>query len=183
MTSAARGVAALVVGDRRAADHFDLSDRGLIGSFIAFLVVTGFNAVLPSLLGATGPTASVFRAVSTVAVLFVFQVAFAGLALHQLKRLDGLIPYIVADNWATFFITIVTGFLAVIGMSGDVMLIFLVIVVLVIEINIARLIVTLPGLQIAIFLIAQLVGVSIGLLAINVVMPLPPEALEALTSQ
>lgn len=68
-------------------------------------------------------------------------------------------------------------------MSGDVMLIFLVIVVLVIEINIARLIVTLPGLQIAIFLIAQLVGVSIGLLAINVVMPLPPEALEALTSQ
>lgn len=183
MSSAARGVVALLVGDRKVADYFDFSDRGLIGSFIAFLIVTGFNAVLPTLIGATGPTASVFRAVSMVAILFAFQVGFAALALNQMKRLDGLVPYLVADNWATFFITIATSLLAVAGFSGDVTLIFLVIVVLVIEINIARLIVTLAPLQIAIFLIAQLVGVSVGLLVLGVVLPLPPEALDALATQ
>ena len=48
-------------------------------------------------------------------------------------------------------------------------------VVLVIEINIARLVVTLTPLQIAMFLIAQVVGVSIGLIVLGALMPLPPD--------
>jgi hypothetical protein len=43
--------------------------------------------------------------------------------------------------------------------------------VLVVEINIARLIVTLSALQIAMFMVAQLVGVSIALLFISPLMP------------
>lgn len=183
MISAARGVGALFVGNRRAPEYFDFSYRGLVGSLIVFIGVTAFNAVLPGLLGATGPMASVFRAVTMVAVLFVFQLGFAALALAQMKRLDGLVPYIVADNWATFFITVGTSLLALVGLSGDLMLVLLVIVVLAIEINIARLIVTLAPIQIAIFLVAQLVGVSIGMLVLGVVMPLPEEMLAALSAQ
>jgi hypothetical protein len=183
MTAAARGVGALITGDRRAPSYFDFSDRGLIGSFVAFLTVTGLNAVLPGLLGATGPTASIFRAVAMVAILFACQLAFAALALKQMKRLDGFVPYVVADNWATFFITLVTSVFAMLGLSGDLMLIVLVVLVLIVEINIARLIVTLAPLQIAMFLVAQLVGVSIGLIVLGVLLPLPPEVSAALATQ
>jgi hypothetical protein len=181
MTAAGRGVLALVMGDRRAADHFDFSPRGLAGSFIAFLAVTGVNAVLPKLLGATGPTGSIFRAVMMIAILFTFQIAFSAIVLRQLKRLDGLVPYLVADNWATFYITLGSTLLALVGFSGDIMLIAVGILVIIVEINIARLIVTLSPLQIAMFLVAQLVGVSIGLLVMGGLFPLTPAELEAIS--
>jgi hypothetical protein len=90
--------------------------------------------------------------------------------------MDGLVPYLVADNWATFFLTLISGALAAAGIEGDAVLIVLAIIVIVIEVNIARLIVTLTPLQIAMFLIAQLVGVSIGLAIIGFTFPLPPDA-------
>jgi hypothetical protein len=136
--------------------------------------------VMPMLLGATGPDASVFRSIATVAILFALQVGFSAIVLRQLKRLDGFVPYLVADNWATFFVTIGSTLLLMVGLGGEVAIIFIGILVIVIEINIARLIVTLSPLQIAMFLIAQLVGVSIGLLLIGVVFPMTPAELETL---
>src|SRR5690606_17632895 len=59
LTAAGRGLLALVTGDRKAATYFDFSQRGLAGSFIAFLTVTGLNAALPVLLGYSGPAASI----------------------------------------------------------------------------------------------------------------------------
>jgi hypothetical protein len=180
LTAAARGVLALIVGNRRAADYFDFSLRGLAGSFIAFLMVTALQAVMPSLLGVRGPEGSVFRAMTTVAILFTLQVGFSAIVLRQLRRLDGFIPYLVADNWATFFVTLGSTLLLMVGMGGDLAIILIGILVIVIEINIARLIVTLSPLQIAMFLVAQLVGVSIGLLLVGVVFPMTPAELEAL---
>jgi hypothetical protein len=49
--------------------------------------------------------------------------------------------------------------------------------VIIVEVNIARLIVTLTPIQIAMFLIAQLVGVSIGLLLVGFLFPVSPEVL------
>lgn len=182
MTAAARGVLALIVGDRKAPSYFDFSQRGLIGSFIAFIAISAVNAALPKLLGVTGPSASIFRAIVTIAVLFAFQVAFSAIALRQLKRLDGFVPYLVADNWATFFVTIGSSLLVLVGLSGDIAFVAVGLLIIVIEINIARLIVTLSPLQIALFLVAQLVGVSIGLLAVGVLFPLSPAELEALAN-
>jgi hypothetical protein len=179
MRAAARGVVALIIGDRKAPSYFDFSQRGLIGSFIAFLAVTGVNALLPKLLGIEGPSGSVFRGVAMIAILFGFQIGFSAIVLRQLKRLDGLVPYLVADNWATFYVTIASTVLTLFGFSGDIALIAIGILVLVIEINIARLIVTLSPLQIAMFLIAQLVGVSLGLIIVGVMFPLSPAELEA----
>jgi len=177
---AARGVAGLIVGDRKAAGYFDFSDRGLVTSFIAFLVVTAANAALPKLLGMeSGP---IFRSIAMVAILFVFQIGFTVIVLRQLKRLDGLVPYLVADNWATFFITIGSTLLALAGLTGDVAIIAIGLAVIIVEINIARLIVTLSPLQIAMLLIAQLVGVSIGLLVVGMVLPLSPAEQAALQS-
>lgn len=171
MMAAGRGVIGLLAGDRQAGSYFDLSLRGLAGSFIALLLVTALNGVLPILLGAEDE--SITRNVLTVALLFVLQVGFSIIVLRQVGRLDGLVPYLVADNWATFFLTLVSAAIAAAGVANDVTLVVLGIVVIFVEVNIARLIVTLPPLQIAMFIIAQLVGVSIGLALIGFVLPLP----------
>ena len=181
LMSAGRGVMGLLIGEKRAGSYFDFSQRGLAGSFIAFLAVTGLNAGLPVVLGMKD-AGGIARSVIMVAILFAFQLAFSAIVLRQLKRLDGLIPYLVADNWATFFLTLISGGLAAAGVNGDPVLIVLAIVVIIIEVNIARLIVTLSPLQIAMFLIAQLVGVSIGLAIIGFTFPLPPDVAAQLGS-
>ena len=175
LMAAGRGVFGLLIGNRQAGTYFDFSQRGLAGSFIAFLVVTGLNAALPVALGMKD-SGGIARSILMVAILFAFQLAFSAIVLRQLKRMDGLIPYLVADNWATFFLTLISGALAAAGVDGDPVLIVLAIVVIIIEVNIARLVVTLTPLQIAMFLIAQLVGVSIGLAIIGFTFPLPPGA-------
>ena len=164
-----------MLGDRSAPSYFDFSLRGLAGSAIAFLLATVVNAYLPALLGLGAEAGSVVRGLLMVALLLALQIGFAAIVLRQLKRLDGLVPYLVADNWVTFFITLLSTGLMLAGVSGDVIIISIGILVIVVEINIARLIVTLAPLQIAMLLIAQLVGVSIGLLFIGIIMPIPPE--------
>ena len=181
LMAAGRGVAGLLIGEKRAGSYFDFSQRGLYGSFIAFLAVTALNAILPTILGMKD-SGGIARSVVMVAILFALQVAFSAIVLRQLKRLDGLVPYLVADNWATFFLTLISGGLAAAGINGDPVLVVLAIVVIVIEVNIARLIVTLSPLQIAMFLVAQLVGVSIGLAIIGFTFPLPPDAAAQLGS-
>lgn len=175
LMAAGRGVFGLLIGNRKAGTYFDFSQRGLVGSFIAFLAITGLNAVLPMVLGIK-ESGGLARSILMIAILFVFQLGFSAIVLRQLKRMDGLVPYLVADNWATFFLTLISGALAAAGIDGDPVLIVLAIVVIVIEVNIARLIVMLSPLQIAMFLIAQLVGVSIGLAIIGFTFPLPPGA-------
>lgn len=182
LVKAGRGVVALIVGDRKAPQYFDFSRRGLYGSFIAILVVMGFETVLPMLMGMSGPGGSIFRAVAMVAILFGFSIAAAALVLRQLKRLDGLVPYVTVVNWANFFVGVATSALVIFGFPGDIVLIVGVLVGLVIQINIARLIVTLSPLQIAMFLVAQFVGVLVGLLLVGILLPLSPEELAALAA-
>lgn len=181
LMAAGRGVIGLAVGDKSSGGYFDFSMRGLAGSFIAFLLVTGLNAGLPVLLG-LDVRGGIATAILQVGILFALQVGFSAIVLRQLKRMDGLVPYLVADNWATFFLTLISGGLAAAGVTGDLVLIVLAIVVIIVEVNIARLIVTLSPLQIAMFLIAQLVGVSIGLAIIGFAFPLPPEVAAQLSS-
>lgn len=169
--AAARGSVALVLGDRRAAGYFDFSPRGVAGSFIAFLAATLFNALLPLLLGAEPEPGGITKSLVLVAILFAFQVGFSALVLRQLGRLDGLMPYLVADNWATFFITALAALLTVVNIAGDFALVLVAILVIVVEINIARLIVTLSPLQIAMFIVAQLVGALVGWLLVHQLFP------------
>jgi hypothetical protein len=173
LVAAGRGCFALVTGDRHASDYFDFSRRGLAGSFIALLVAQLVSAYGPLLFGATMPPGAVTRAMIAVVILFAAQVGFSAIALRQIGRLDGLGPYLVADNWASFFITVLSAIMAQVGLTGEIALFTIAILVIIIEINIARLIVTLSPLQIAMFLIAQLVGLSIGLVFVGFLLPTP----------
>jgi hypothetical protein len=180
MMAAGRGVIGLLTGDRQAGSYFDLGQRGLLGSFIALLLITALNAVLPIILG--DETESITRGVLTVVLMLGLQIGFSIIVLRQVRRMDGLVPYLVADNWATFFLTLISAALAAAGLANDFTLIVLGVVVIIIEVNIARLILTLPPLQIAMFLIAQLVGVSIGLVVIGFLFPVSPDVTQAATA-
>lgn len=182
VASAARGVVALVIGDRRANGYFDFSDRGLVGSFIAFLVVALLNTAVPLLLGVPGTSGTVFRAIATVIIVLALQIGAAALVLRQLKRPDALVPYIVVDNWATFYLTIATTLLGLMGLGGELVFIATGIVIIVIMVNIARLILTLTPWQIASFLVVQLISGVIALFVVSAVFPLSPEQLAELTA-
>jgi hypothetical protein len=171
LSAAARGVLALLVGDRKAPDYFDFSQRGLVGSFIALLAAQFIGAFAPVLFGIDLPPGAITRALIAVALVFVAQMGFAAIVLRQLGRMDGLTPYLVAYNWMNLFLTLVAGVLGGLGLGGIGLIIILGIVVLVMLINIARLVVTLSPLQIAMFLIAQLIGVSIAQILVGVMFP------------
>jgi hypothetical protein len=179
MLAAARGIAAVAIGDRRAASFFDFTQRGLAGSFIAFLVATAISAYLPQLTGGASAAIPTSRLVLMASLLFAVQLGFSALVLRQLRRLDGFVPYLVADNWATFFVTLVSSLLTLFGLSNDAAVLLIGVLVLVIEINIGRVIVRLTGWQIAMLLVAQLVGVGIGLLLVGLIVPLPPDIVAA----
>ena len=173
LANAARGCFALLTGKREAATYFDFSQRGLAGSFIAFLLASALGAFGPQLLGAPVAAGAATQGLTLGAILFVIQIGVSYLVLRQMGRLDGFMPFLVADNWATFFTSIVSLILVRFGGPSDMVILVIGIVVIVVEINIARLIVTLSASQIAIFIVAQLVASSIGLLLMGG-MTMPP---------
>jgi hypothetical protein len=164
LASAGRGCFALLTGNRQAASFFDFSQRGLVGSFIAFLLANAVTAFGPQLLGLGLEPGLATRGLMMNGVLFVLQMALAYIVLRQLGRTDGFVPFLVADNWTTFFTAFLSLVLLVLGDGGGIAFFAVIVVVIIIDINIARLIVTLAPMQIAMFIVAQLVGASIGLL-------------------
>ena len=172
LISAGRGVIALVAGDRKAASYFDLTRRGLAGSVIVFLGVNVFMAYAPALLspaaesGGLGTGAGLLISLALAAI----PVALAALVLRQVKRLDGFVPFLVADFWANSLLSTAMALLLFAGLPFELTVIALGIVVLIVEINIARLIVTLPPLQIASFVIAQFAGGLVGVMLLGTLM-------------
>ena len=168
---AARGLIAIVMGRRDAYRHFDLSYAGLFGSMAAFFIALLVNGFLPMLLGMSEQMAPAWQSILLALILFALQVGFATLVLRQFGRLDGLIPYLVTDNWATFYMTIVSVVMAIANIQSDIAVLPLAVLILIIEINIARLIVTLSGWQIAAFLAAQFAGVFVAMIVFGGLFP------------
>lgn len=174
LMAAGRGVIGLLIGDRRAGGFFDFSRRGLVGSFIALLLVTALTAVIPTLLGSDDP-GDIGRSTVSDAILFATAFGSSAIVLTQLKRIDGYVPYLVASNWATFFVELVAAAVAAAGVTGVPLVIVFLVVVILIEVNILRFIVTLAPLQIALFLVAEFVGLALASLIVTSLFPPAPE--------
>lgn len=169
LVSAGRGVIALITGDRKAASYFDLSLRGLTGALIVFLGVNVFMAYAPALMRPAAETGGVGTGIGLIVslALAAIPVALAALVLRQVKRLDGFVPFLVADFWANSYLSVAMALLLFTGLPFELTVIGLGVVVLIVEINIARLIVTLPPLQIATFVIAQFAGGLVGVMLLG----------------
>ena len=177
--NAARGAWALVLGRQDAAQYFDFSPRGLIGSFIALVLAVAVSVFGPQFLGVPSPSGAGASMTLLAALVLALQIGAAYVVLNKLGRLDGFLPYIVADNWVNFYVSLI-GALGIVVLGGsDIMLLVVGIVSIIVEINIARRIVTLAPMQIAIFIVAQIAAQLLGLLVLGGVLlqamgPLPP---------
>lgn len=169
-TAALRGVIAVTVGNREAARHFNLTTHGLAGSFIALLLIAGIGAGLPLLYGVQGRVL-----ISTVGfvVSFVLQVGCAAVALNQARRLDGFVPYLVVDNWASVYITATALVLNLMGVSAELVGVPIGVLVVIVAVNIGRVILRLEPLQVAMFVVAQVVGYLIAGIVLSLFMPMP----------
>lgn len=178
--AAGRGVFALLVGDRKAGGYFDFSRHGLYGSLIALLVVIVLNAALPLMLSADHDT--ILVSVVQLAIAYVAQVGLIAVALRQTKRFDAFVPFVIGYNWLNFFVALIVGAFFAAGVSGGgLVLVAAVIVALVVEVNLGRIVMTLAPLQIAAFLVAQIVGICLAAVALLLIFPPSPDALAQLT--
>jgi len=164
---AARGAWALVLGRQDAARYFDFSMRGVVGSFIALVVAVAVNVYGPMLFGVAAPRGVATSMALLSALLFALQIGAAYLVLQVMGRLDGFMPYLVADNWVNFFVSLIGAATIVVLGGSDVMLLAMGVLAIVIEVNIARRIVTLAPMQVVIFIVAQLAANFVGLLLLG----------------
>lgn len=177
--AAGRGVISLLIGERQAAQFFDLSQRGLVTSFIALLLAVVLRTFLPIMVSDVHDSALV--SIAQYAILFVLQLGFTVIALNQIKRMDALVPYMIADNWVTFFLTLILSAIFAAGIVADTdisdaITIVFGIVLIVIEVNIGRRVMNLAPLQIAMLIVAQVVGLLIGIGLISLLFPDSPQA-------
>jgi hypothetical protein len=181
MMAAGRGVFGLLIGERQAPGYFDLGLRGLAGSFIAFLTMLAVLSYLPILLGAHSKgDPPIGLQIIEFAFIFALQIGFATLALRQIKRGDGLVPYLVALNWSSFFLSLVVVAIYAAGVGGMFVVVIAALVALVLQVNVLRLVVTLAPLQIAMVLVAQVIGFVVALMLIGLAFPLSPEEIAQL---
>lgn len=185
LMASGRGVIALLIGNREAPKFFDTSQRGLVTSFIALLIAVAIRAFLPIIMSSEHDSA--LSSVAQYAVLFALQFAFTLIVLRQLKRMDTLVPYLIADNWVTFFLTLILAAIVAAGIgndadSADGIAIVFGIILIVIEVNIGRLVMGLTPLQIAMLIIAQIVGLLIAVVIIYYLFPTSPEEAARLSS-
>ena len=173
LMAAVQGCLALVTGKRDAPSFFDFSQRGLIGSLIAVVLGIALAGFGPVLVGVPLPSGAATQSIIVNAVLFVAQAGTAFIALRQMGRQDGFLPYLVASNWVTLVSAVLLLLSTLLGPLGLIILVAVVIVAIATFINIGRLIVTLTPLQIGILFISQAVGVFVALAIVAVIIGPP----------
>lgn len=169
--NALRGTVALVVGNRQASSYFDFRNAGLIGSFIAVLVGMAVQAFAPPLLSPEIPAGAATGAIMLGFIMLGVQYGVAYFVLRLLGRNDGFIPFVVVQNWVTLFQSLLAvASIAIFGQpiaisaenqmaeltSGTIPFMLLGIAAIVVSVNIARLILTLRPLHVAMFVFIQL---------------------------
>ncbi|MBU1307325.1 MAG: hypothetical protein KKF33_17625 [Alphaproteobacteria bacterium] len=173
LMAAARGCVALLTGNRQASDYFTFSQRGLVGSLIAVLIAVALAGFGPLLSGVPVPPGTASQAIIVNLLLFVAQAGTAWVALRQMGRGDGFVPYMVASNWVTLATAVLLMLSALLGPLGSVLLILVVILAIASFINIGRFVVTLKPLQIGILFLSQAVGVFLALVIVALFLGMP----------
>lgn len=169
--SAFRGVGALIVGDKTAARHFDLTQAGLVGSFIALLSFLFVQSLLR--FAVYGPSGELLRNLAISVGLYGLIIAATLLFLRWIKRADTFVPMLVVQNWVSFFSNIVLTIAVLIGAEP---LVFLIgIAAIVVSINILRIISRLTLGQIFGYFAVQLLALMV--IAVLYVLIAPPDAL------
>jgi hypothetical protein len=181
LMAAGRGVFGILLGDKQAPAYFDFTQRGLVGSFIGFIIITAVNLYLPLFMGTGLARGEITEGALQIAIGYALQLGASIIALRQLKRLDGLLPYVIADNWGSFYVTLIYVAVTAAGVTGLPVMVIFAIAIITLEINNARIVLTLAPIQVAIFVVARLVGAALAFGVIALLFPVPPEQVAALS--
>ena len=144
------------------------------------MLILGLNAYAPILLGVPDSQGTVLRVALSNILVYVAQIASCALALRQLDKRSSFVPYLVANNWASFFFVVIALLVGTTSGGVGITLLILGILVIVVEVNIARLVIGLTAMKVVFFLVAQLVGGGIGLLLLTLIFPPTAAELAAL---
>lgn len=174
--AAARGVLALLMGDRTASGYFLFNQVGLVSSFIAVLLVTTVELLATSALISGG----LFAALVQNALVYAAVLGASALYLRQIGRGDAFLPFMVTLNWSNAVLSL--GLLAAMLLGLSFLVVVAAVAAIVVSINIARLIMTLKPLQIALLIVAQVVGVFAAVILLTVLFPPSPEQLAEITA-
>lgn len=180
MRAALQGVIALVGGKRDAVQHFDVSQAGLVGSFIALLLSTGICAGLPVLLGTARANGSVFEFAVSIALLLAFQIIATAVFLRSLGLQDRLIAYVIVDNWASFFVLLGSLSLIIMGAPQGLMAIAALVIGVLVLVNIGRVIIGLSPMRVAMFIAVQMVANLAGYAMFFSMFPPDPASVSSL---
>jgi len=115
------------------------------------------------------------RSALLLCFLMAMQIGGGVILLGVLRRQDAYAPFITTTLWASLFVSVASFAAAFTGLPGGIVVTIFGIMLLVIEVNIGRLIVTLPPVQVAGLVGAQLLGSFIGLMIAGSVITLPQE--------
>jgi len=171
---AGHGVFSLALGKKDAERFFTLTLFGLTGAAIALIIAMAISAFTPVILGNANEMIPPNKAFIYTAGVYLVQIGAGAIVLNQLKRLDAFIPYLVADFWSTFYVTLVTLVISMFNLEKGIFMLVLAILVLAIKINIIRLIVKLPFGQITLFFAAHLIAGFIALIVLGSILGIEP---------
>lgn len=169
--NAVRGCIALITGKRDASAYFDFRQGGLVGSLIAIVVALAVQAFGPQLLGQPGPAGLATTVIVVGGIVIAVQYGVAWVVLRLLGRNDGIVPFMVVQNWVSLLQAVLAVLIiAIFGepisiepgaemaqlTNGSIPFLALGILALVVSVNIGRLILTLRPAHVALFVVAQL---------------------------
>ncbi|WP_157970022.1 hypothetical protein [Pelagibacterium sediminicola] len=169
---AAQGAWRLLIGRRDAPGYFDTSLRGLVSSFIALFASIAITLGAAAL-SQTGTGVSSFALVVTNAVLYAALVAASWVVLQAVGKREKFVPFLAVDNWLNAFISIVLALVGLMGLSGEMVMFAAIVAGLAARINNARLVAELSVGQIVMLMVAQVIGVFIGLAVLGLFIPVP----------
>ncbi|WP_196259935.1 hypothetical protein [Pelagibacterium limicola] len=170
--NAAQGAWRLLIGRRDAPGYFEIDLRGLVSSFIALMVSIAITLGAAALTR-TGAGITSLVLVFTNVVLYAALVAASWAVLRALGKSDKFVPFLTVDNWLNAFISIILALAGLVGLSGEVVMFVAIVAGLAARINNARLVVGLNVGQIVMLMIAQVVGVVLGLGILGLFVPVP----------
>lgn len=168
MVDAARGIYALIRGEKEKLGYFNFSQSGLVGSFIAVFI----GLILQELFAGSGPEefqvpawANLLSYAILYATPFIVAYGFLGI-IGERDRMRG---YIVVNNWASFFFTLIIVAIFIFQLLASVGYFVIVVLTIIIFWRTARIILGFSVPQTIIFFVATVMGVLVAaMISVNI---------------
>jgi hypothetical protein len=171
--SALRGCLAVLAGRRDAAEHFNLTLHGLVGSLIAIVVGNSILAITPSPPMEGQPTILLNPSQALVVNFGVTAISIAVIYYYLMVvgRKNLSIPFIVVYNWGGFFNSVLLIGIDLAGITNLLAPALVAILTIYFFIKAARTIIDLPPVLVAGMIVAQLASGFVTLMIIMSFLP------------